>query len=162
MPDRTIPATIDRAALPPAEGVLLWAMRAWVLARCRTEDLEVETRIETALSALDAAEAGCGLCRFMDAVEQGGSRPVMVERICARQLTPDECTLLDVFSCVQTGRIADAVFALRQMMTTPLLRCALDSACNVTCALAAAGHHLAVLAHKPSPGNPRASAETRH
>jgi hypothetical protein len=62
--------TDNVAALPAAEGVLLWSMRAWVLARCRAEKLHVEQRIEAALDGLEAAEAGCRLCRFMDAMER--------------------------------------------------------------------------------------------
>lgn len=131
----------ERAALPPAEGVLLWAMRAWVLARCRTEDIAVEARIEAALGGLDAAEAGCGLCGFMEAVEHGGTRPVTVERMCARQLTEDERSLLGVFGCVQAGRVREAAQALRGMGLS-LVGSALDRACDVTAALAGAGHQL--------------------
>ena len=133
----------ERGTLPPAEGVLLWAMRAWVLARVRAEDIAVEARIEAALGGIDAAEAGCGLCGFMDAVERGGTRPVTVERMCARQLTDDERALLGVFGCVQAGRICEAATALRGMMGPTLVGSALDRACDVTITLAGAGHQLA-------------------
>ena len=46
-------AADERALLPAAEGVLLWSMRAWVLARCRAEELRIEARIEAALGGLD-------------------------------------------------------------------------------------------------------------
>ena len=62
--------TDNVAALPAAEGMLLWSMRAWVLAHGRAEKLHVEQRIEEALDGLGAAEAGCRLCGFMDAVER--------------------------------------------------------------------------------------------
>lgn len=132
----------ERTALPAAEGVLLWSMRAWVLARCRAEDLQVEERIEAALGGLDAAEAGCGLCGFMGAVERGGTRPVTVERMCARQLTPDERALLGVFACVQAGRTAEAARALRGMVGPASLGTALERAADVALALAEAGHAL--------------------
>lgn len=141
----------ERAALPAAEGVLLWAMRAWVLARCRSEDLGVEDRIEAAMAGIDAAEAGCGLCGFMDAVEQGGTRPVTVERMCARQLTDDERALLSVFALVQAGQAADAARALRGMMGPRLVGSAMDRACDVTLALAEAGHLLAAPACSRGP-----------
>ena len=134
----------ERAALPAAEGVLLWSMRAWVLARCRAEDLQVEERIEAALGGLDAAEAGCGLCGFMGAVERGGTRAVTVERMCARQLTPDERALLGVFACVQAGRTAEAARALRGMVGAASLDTALERAADVALALAEAGHALIV------------------
>ena len=135
-------ATDERAALPAAEGVLLWSMRAWVLARCRAEDLRIEARIEAALGGLDAAEAGCGLCGFMDAVERGGTRAVTVERMCARRLTSDERALLGVFACVQAGRMADATRALRGMVGSATVGPALQRACDVAQALRAAGHAL--------------------
>ena len=69
-----------------------------------------------AVGGLDAAEAGGGLCGFMGAVERGGTRPVTVERMCARQLTPDERALLGVFACVQAGQTAEAARALRGMV----------------------------------------------
>lgn len=134
--------TDERAALPAADGVLLWSMRAWVLARCRAEDLRVEERIEAALGGLDAAEAGCGLCGFMDAVERGGMRPVTVERMCARRLTADERALLGVFACVQAGRTVEAAVALRDMMKPASVGAALERACDVALALEAAGHAL--------------------
>lgn len=134
--------TDERAALPAAEGVLLWSMRAWVLARCRPEELRVEARIEAALGGLDAAEAGCGLCGFMDAVERGGTRAVTVERMCARRLTPDERRLLGVFACVQAGRTAEAAGALRGMMAPTAVGAALQRAGDVALALGAAGHEL--------------------
>lgn len=134
----------ERAALPAAEGVLLWSMRAWVLARCRPEELRVEERIEAALGGLDAAEAGCGLCGFMDAVECGGTRPVTVERMCARRLTADERVLLGVFVCVQAGRMAEAAWALRGMVTSASVGAALERAADVAIALAGAGHALGV------------------
>lgn len=136
-------AVDERAALPAAEGVLLWSMRAWVLARCRSEDLQVEQRIEAALGGLDAAEAGCGLCGFMGAVERGGTRTVTVERMCARQLTEDERALLGVFACVQAGRTADAARALRGMVGPSAVGPALERAADVALALAGAGHALA-------------------
>lgn len=132
----------ERAALPTAEEVLLWSMRAWVLARCRPEELRVEERIEAALGGLDAAEAGCGLCGFMDAVERGGTRPVTVERMCARRLTADERALLGVFACVQTGRTAEAGCTLRDMVAPAAVGVALERAANVALALEAAGHAL--------------------
>lgn len=132
----------ERAALPAAEGVLLWSMRAWVLARCRAEELHVEERIEAAMGGLDAAEAGCGLCGFMDAVERGGTRPVTVERMCARRLTADERALLGVFACVQAGQTAEAGCALRDMVTPASVGVALERACDVALALADAGHAL--------------------
>ena len=132
----------ERAALPAAEGVLLWSMRAWVLARCRSEDLRIEARIEAALGGLDAAEAGCGMCGFMDAVERGGTRAVTVERMCARRLTSDERALLGVFACVQAGRTADAARALRDMVGSATVGPALERACDVAMALEAAGHAL--------------------
>lgn len=135
-------AVDERAALPAAEGVLLWSMRAWVLARCRTEDLRVEERIEAALGGLDAAEAGCGLCGFMGAVERGGTRPVTVERMCARRLTADERALLGVFACVQAGRTAEAARALRGMVGAASVGAALERAADVALALAGAGHAL--------------------
>lgn len=140
----------ERTALPAAEGVLLWSMRAWVLARCRTEDLQVEDRIEAALGGLDAAEAGCGLCGFMGAVERGGTRPVTVERMCARRLTPDERALLGVFACVQAGRTAEAARALRGMVTPASVDTALERAADVALALAGAGHAL-VTGGPPTP-----------
>ncbi len=94
--------------LPAAEGALLWSMRAWVLARCRAEELQVEERIEAALDRVDAPDAGREFCKFMDAVERGGIRPVVVGPLCARRLTADERALLDVFTCVQSERAAEA------------------------------------------------------
>ena len=135
-------ASDERAALPAADGVLLWSMRAWVLARCRTEDLRIEERIEAALGGLDAAEAGCGLCGFMDAVERGGTRTVTVERMCARRLTADERTLLGVFARVQAGRTAEAARALRDMVAPASLGAALERAADVALALTGAGHAL--------------------
>lgn len=135
-------AVDERAALPAADGVLLWSMRAWVLARCREEDLRVEARIEAALAGLDAAEAGCGLCGFMDTVERGGTRPVTVERMCARRLTEDERALLGVFACVQAGRTAEAARALRGMVATSAVGAALERAADVALALTGAGHAL--------------------
>ena len=132
----------ERAALPAAEGVLLWSMRAWVLARCRPEDLRIEDRIEAALGGLDAAEAGCGLCGFMEAMERGGIRPVTVERMCARRLTADERALLGVFACVQAGRTAEAAGTLGDMVTPVSVGAALTRACDVALALAGAGHAL--------------------
>ena len=134
--------TDERAALPAAEGVLLWSMRAWVLARCRPEDLRIEDRIEAALGGLDAAEAGCGLCGFMEAVERGGTRPVTVEKMCARRLTADERALLGVFACVQAGRTAEAAGTPGGMVTPVSVGAALTRACDVALALAGAGHAL--------------------
>ena len=141
----------ERAKLSAAEGVLLWSMRAWVLARCRSEDLRVEARIEAALDALDAGEAGCRLCGFMDAVERGGTRTVEVERMCARQLTPDERALLGVFACAQAGRVADAVRSLRGMVGSAAVEPALERAVDVAKALAGAGHALACRAGSMTP-----------
>ena len=45
-------------------------MRAWVLARGRAEKLHVKQRIEAALDGLEAVEAGCRLCGFVDAMER--------------------------------------------------------------------------------------------
>ena len=150
-------AVDERAALPAAEGVLLWSMRAWVLARCRAEDLRVEERIEAALGGLDAAEAGCGLCGFMGAVERGGTRPVMVERMCARQLTPDERALLGVFACVQAGQTAEAARALRSMVAPASVGMALERAADVALALAGAGHAL-MAGEQPAPALAPAAA----
>lgn len=138
-------STDERAALPAVEGVLLWSMRAWVLARCRAEELHVEERIEAALDGLGAPEAGCGLCGFMDAVERGGIRPIMVERICARRLTADERALLGVFTCTQAGRAAEAVQALRGMVVSATVGTALERAADVALALGSAGHRLGAL-----------------
>ncbi len=137
-------AVDERSALSAAEGVLLWSMRAWVLARYRTEDLRVEERIEAALGGLDAAEAGCGLCGFMGALERGGTRMVTVERMCARELTPDERALLGVFACVQAGRTVNAARALRGMVAPAAVGMALERAADVALALAGAGHTLVV------------------
>lgn len=132
----------ERAALPVPEGVLLWSIRAWVLARCRPEELHIEDRIEAALGGLDAAEAGCGLCGFMEAVERGGTRRVTVEKMCARRLTADERALLGVFACVQAGQTAEAAVALGNMVAPVSVGAALMRACDVALALAGAGHAL--------------------
>ncbi len=145
----------ERAALPPAEGVLLWSMRAWVLARCRPEALHIEARIDAALGELDATEAGCGLCGFMDAVERGGTRAVTVERMCARRLTPDEQALLGVFACVQAGRAAEAADALRDMVAPASVGVALERACDVAMALGSAGHALTTAGQVPQAPGPR-------
>lgn len=147
-------STDEWAALPAVEGVLLWSMRAWVLARCRAEELQVEDRIEAALDGLGASEAGCGLCKFMDAVERGGTRPIMVERICARRLTADERALLGVFTCTQAGRAAEAMQALRGMVASATVGTALERAADVALALESAGHRLGAVGGPagPTPG----------
>ena len=133
----------ERTALPAAEGVLLWSMRAWVLARCRTEELHVEGRIEAALDSLDSSEAGCGLCGFMEAVEHGGMRPIVVGPLCARRLTADEQALLGVFTCAQSGRAAEAAQVLRGMVASAAVGIAMELAADVALALESAGHRLA-------------------
>ncbi len=130
----------ERAELPPVEEILLWSIRAWVLARIRPEVIDVEGRIATALDRLDAPEAGCGLCRFMEAVERGGTRAVIVERMCARSLTSDERTLLGIFACAGAGRAGDAVRALRDLVAAGAVGPALERALDVAHALADAGH----------------------
>ena len=54
-----------------------------MLARCWAEELHVEEWTEVALDRLGAVEAGYRLYEFMDAMERGGTRPMLVERICA-------------------------------------------------------------------------------
>lgn len=141
----------ERAALPAAEGVLLWSMRAWVLARCRAEELHVAARIEAALDGLDASEAGCGLCGFMDAVECGGLRPVLVGPLCAQRLTADERALLDVFTHVQSGQAAEAAQLLRRMVASAAVGEALELAADVALALAGAGHRLGAVRGAAAP-----------
>ena len=128
--------------LPAAEGALLWSMRAWVLARCRAEELHVEERIEAALDRVDASDAGRGLCRFMDAVERGGIRPVVVAPLCARRLTADERALLNVFTCVQSERTAEAAQMLSSMVASAAVGTAMELAADVALALDDAGHRL--------------------
>ena len=133
-------AADERAAPTPAEGALLWSTRAWVLARLRTEDLQNEERIKAAMDGLDAAEAGCGLCRFMGEVKRAGIRPVIVERMCARFLMPDERALLGIFACAGAGRAVEAARTLRNMIRGPAIRHVLGRA-----ALAPTGRSLTVL-----------------
>ena len=136
-----------RGVLPPAEGTLLWSIRAWVLARVRSEDLRIEERVAGALDALDATEAGAGLLGFLDAVERGGTRAVVVEKMCARDLTPDERALLRIFALVGAGREPEAMRSLLDMVGPAAVGPALDRAAEVARALAEAGHALA----PPSP-----------
>ena len=130
------------AALPAAAGVLLWSMRAWVLARCRAEELYVEERIEAALEGLDTSEAVCGLCGFMDAVEREGLRPILVGPLCAGRLTADERALLDVFTYVQSGQAAEAAQLLRTMVTSTAVGTVMELVADVALMLDDAGHRL--------------------
>lgn len=141
----------ERAALPQAEGVLLWSMRTWVLGLCR--DLEVAPRIRSAFAGLDAPEAADGLGGFMQALEHGNARTIAVDTMCTPRVSSDERVLLDVFAHVQAGRAAEAAFGLRGMIRPAAMDDVLDGAGEVAAVLADAGHRLG-----GAPTAPRVSA----
>lgn len=130
----------ERAALPPAHGVLLWSMRAWVLGLARSTDMSA--RIRGAFAGIEAEDAAPGLSGFMQAVEDGGIRAVDVGRMCSHRVTEDERLLLAIFRMVQAGEAAPAARALRGMVASGSVAAALASADDVASALLDAGHLL--------------------
>ena len=108
------PILDERAALPPAQGVLLWSMRAWVLGLMRSTDMGA--RIRGAFAGVDAADAAAGLSGFMEALDGGGIRTIDVGRMCNPRISADEHLLLGIFVSVQAGRTADAARVLRGMV----------------------------------------------
>ena len=140
------PILDERAALLPAQGVLLWSMRAWVLGLMRSTDMGA--RIRGAFAGVDAAEAAAGLSGFMEALDEGGIRTVDVGRMCDPKISADERLLLGAFASVQAGRTADAARVLRGMAAARSVAVLLDRAEDVASALMDAG--LVLLATAPA------------
>ncbi len=134
------PAVDERATLPPAQGVLLWSMRAWVLGLARSIDMGA--RISGAFAGMDAVDAAAGLSGFMAALDEGGIRTIEVGRMCDPKVSADERRLLGVFLSVQAGRTADAAGVLQGMVAARGIAALLDRAEDVASALMDAGHVL--------------------
>lgn len=137
----TIPAAMaedQRAALPPAQGVILWSMRAWVLGLARDTDMTV--RIRGAFDGVDAPDAAGDLIAFMEALDAAGTRTIDVERMCNPRLSADERLLLDVFARIAAGNAAAAARVLRGMVTTRGVSASLTHAEAVASELVDAGH----------------------
>lgn len=149
------PIPDERAALPPAQGVLLWSMRAWVLGLARSTDMTA--RIRGAFAGIEAEDAAPGLSGFMQAVEDGGIRAVDVGRMCSHKVTADERLLLEVFRTVQAGDVASAARTLRGMVASGSVASALGCADDVASTLLDAGHLLT-----PEADAPRVPQALRH
>ena len=149
----------ERAALPSAQGVLLWSMRAWVLGLARS--LDMGARIRGAFAGLDAEDAAASLTGFMEALDDGGIRTIDIGRMCSLGITADERLLLGVFSAVQAGQASKAAAALRGMVAARSVPVALDRAEDVASALLDAGQQLASHAKTAHP-QPAFSNAARH
>ena len=137
----------ERAALPSAQGVLLWSMRAWVLGLARSVDMGV--RIRGAFAGFDAEDAAASLAGFMEALDDGGVRTIDIGRMCSLGVTVDERLLLGIFSAVQAGQAGKAAAVLRGMVAARSIPVALDWAEDVASALLDAGQQLAFPAKMP-------------
>ena len=135
------PILDERAALPSAQAVLLWSMRAWVLGLARS--LDMGARIRGAFAGLDAEDAAASLVGFMEALDDGGVRTIDIERMCSPRITRDECLLLGVFSVVQAGQAGKAAAVLRGMVAARSVPVALGRAEDVASAMLDAGQQLA-------------------
>jgi len=108
------PSLPGLAALPFAERLMLWTMRAWVMGVHRGNP--TTTQIEAAFAKAGVQEAAEDLERFMVTFARGASRQIAVDCICKQQVSADERRLLDILSCHQHGRALDALALLRSMM----------------------------------------------
>lgn len=134
------PILDERAALPPAQGVLLWSMRAWVLGLARSTSMA--DRIHAAFAGVEAEDAAPSLIELMETLDHGGIRTIEVERMCNPAISADERLLLGVFARVQAGDVASAAAILRGMIAHASVAAALHRVEDVASALLDAGHLL--------------------
>jgi len=107
-------------ALPLADRLLLWAMRAWVIGLQRRLDVVEPTRSAFArYGVIDAVELVDGL---MSVLACGAAQVLRVECVCHPRLSDDEARLLRAASLHQGNRGFEARFLLRAMLTAEASR----------------------------------------
>jgi len=116
IPDRPT----EGPALPPADRLLLWAMRVWVIGLKRRLDVAEPTRAAFArFGAIEAAELVDGL---MSILACGASEVLCIECVCHPEMSDDEARLLRAASLHQAKRGFEARFLLRAMLTAEASR----------------------------------------
>jgi hypothetical protein len=107
-------------ALPPADRLLLWAIRVWVIGLKRRLDIDAETRAACARFGVpDAVELVDGL---MSILACGATQVLCIECVCHPRLTEDEARLLRAAALHQANRGFEARFLLRAMLTAEASR----------------------------------------
>ncbi|MEI9987086.1 MAG: hypothetical protein WDN69_30410 [Aliidongia sp.] len=146
MPATPLPTSV--AALPFAERLLLWTMRAWVMGVHRRSS--TEPQIRAAFTKAGTPDSTEDLERFMTRFAAGASRQIQVDCICKQEISDDERRLLDILSFLQQDRSFEAMILLRTMMTPNAAVAASWDAGRLADRLKAAGCLLAQRRRKPA------------
>jgi hypothetical protein len=139
---QTYPTTHSITAIEQRERVLLWTMRAWVIGI--TQKIPVEEQIEDAFRRIGAPDATGQLYGLMWILSQGACRMLDVDCVCAKTVSGDERTLLDILALSQQGRTFEAMILLRTMVKSTRALAVADCASSLVQALSAAGFALPV------------------
>ena len=130
-----------RDELPWLEGVILAAMRTWVLG-CK-RGVSADTPVQVAFTNLRAQEAAEYLVRFMQALNRGCTRMIDIYCTCEPVMSADEGLLLDIFALLQEGLHDIATDLLHRLVEPTTAYVASDDALAVVQVLRSAGHVIA-------------------
>tara|TARA_R110002073_G_scaffold92685_16_gene217195 strand:+ start:3395 stop:3922 length:528 start_codon:yes stop_codon:yes gene_type:complete len=96
--------TLVTSDLTSTEQLLLWSLRTWVLGYIRKAP--VQDDISRAYSHYKVPEASTLLAHFMYALSFGAKRTIDISCPLKSGLSPDELTLLNIFSNFQAGNMS--------------------------------------------------------
>lgn len=105
---------VSMSHLCPADRLLLWAMRSWVIAL--KQRVDVAPALQAAFARFNIAECAEMFDALMSVVACGAVRTLAVECVCAGTISEDESRLLAAAALHQAGRGFEARFLLREML----------------------------------------------
>ena len=126
--------------LRPADRLMLWAMRTWVIALKQRVDADVPLR--AGFGRFEVAEAAGLLDALMCIIACGATRTLAVECVCNPAVSADESRILAAIALHQRNRGFEATFILREIVGSPAITHAADTIARLAAMLSAASQLL--------------------
>jgi len=102
------------AHLARVDQLLLWGMRAWVMAM--QQRVDVVAPLQAAFARFQITQAAELLDALMCVVACGASRVLTIECVCCASVSDDEQRLLAAAAACQCGQGLEATFVLRTIL----------------------------------------------